>query len=194
MTNEKFGFNRKFSSSCVSLYQRTADSVPIVVIQPHETSPRTGYTGILLILIVKHLYSDRRQEITQTFGQQLHAENFRELLHFDDLQAGESVDGKEYILIFKYDFFRYVFQSSCSYADADKTPEVVIEYITTFIPVLNWMNGQGRHFKKEIMELLAILVATENGFGTSYVPLKNITLESVCKQTIKVIRCSTTYH
>ncbi len=108
--------------------------------------------------------------VRRPLGHQIHAEKVGELLHFDYLYVGESSDEKEYILILKDDFSGYVFLRSCKFANAETTADVLIEYFTTFVPVLMWFSDQGTHFKNEVMELLAKSLGAKHRFSTAYVP------------------------
>ncbi len=56
--------------------------------------------------------------------------------NFDFLYIGESCTGTEYILILKDDFSGYVFLKPCKKADAETTSNVLMEYFSTFVPVL----------------------------------------------------------
>lgn len=134
------------------------------------------------------LLSDSGQKVPRPLGHQLHADKVGELLHFDYLYIGESKNAKEYILILKDDFSGYVFLRACKHADAETTAEVLLEYFTTFTPVLTWFSDQGTHFKNNVMELLAKSLGARHLFSTAYVPWSNGTVESVCKQILRVMR------
>lgn len=134
------------------------------------------------------LLSDSGMKVPRPLGQQVHASKVGELLHFDYLYVGESTDEKEYILILKDDFSGYVYLRACAHADAETTANVLVEYFTTFVPVLQWFSDQGTHFKNEVMELLAKDLGVRHHFSTAYVPWSNGTVESVCKQTLRVMR------
>lgn len=121
-------------------------------------------------------------------GQKMHSESVGELLHFDFLYIGDSVDENEYVLILKHYYSEYVFLRTCKHADAGRTAEVMMEYFTTFVPVLNELSDQGTHFKNEVMELLAISLGANHRFSTAYVPSSNGTVEAVCKQVLRGLR------
>ncbi len=133
------------------------------------------------------LLSSSSDKVRRPLGSQIHAEKVRELLHFDYLYVGESSNNKEYILILKDDFSGYCFLRACEKADAETTAEVLMEYFTTFVPVLSWFSDQGTHFKNEVMEILAKSLGAKHNFSTPYVPWSNGTVEAVCKQVIRVM-------
>ena len=62
-----------------------------------------------------------------------------------------------------------------------------MEYFTTFLPVLNWFSDQGSNFKNQVMEYLAKSLGAKHNFSTPYVPWSNGTVESVCKQALRVM-------
>lgn len=116
------------------------------------------------------LLSGNGVKVPSPLGQQVHAERVGKLLHFDYVYVGESSDGKASLLILKDDFSGYVFLQPCSHADAETTAEVLMEYFTTFVPVLSWFSEQGTHFKNELIELLATVIGAKHRFSTVYVP------------------------
>jgi len=134
------------------------------------------------------LLSSSGNKVPRPLGHQVHAEKVNELLHFDFLYIGESSIGHEYILILKDDFSGYVTLRSCKSANAETTAQVLLEYFTTFVPVLQWFSDQGTHFKNEVMERLASSLGAKQRFSTAYVPWSNGTVESVCKQVLRVMR------
>ena len=125
--------------------------------------------------------------ITQDKPQQIHASKVSELLHFDFLYIGESRSMHEYILILKDDFSGYVFLRGCKHADASTTAEVLTEYFTTFVPVTKWFSDQGPHFCNKVMEMLAQSIGANHRFSTVYAPWSNGTVESVCKEVLRVM-------
>ena len=124
--------------------------------------------------------------------QQEHAERVSELLHFDFLYIGESRSGYEYILILKDDFSGYVYLRPCKKADAASTAAVLIEYFSTFVPVLKWFSDQGPHFCNEVMETLASNLGVRHRFSTAYVPWSNGIVEEVCKEVLRVLHALST--
>lgn len=134
------------------------------------------------------MLSESGIKVPRPLGQQIHSSKVGEILHFDYLYIGESSDGTEYILILKDDFSGYVFLQACKHADAATTAEVLMKYFTTFVPVLTWFSDQGTHFKNEVIELLAKSLGAKHHFSTAYVPWSNGTVESVCKQVLRVLR------
>lgn len=134
------------------------------------------------------ILSQSGEKIRRPLGSQVHASKVNELLHFDYLYVGEASNQKEYILILKDDFSGYCFLRSCAKADAETTAEILMEYFTTFVPVLSWFSDQGSHFKNEVMEILAKSLGAKHNFSTPYVPWSNGTVEAVCKQVLRVMR------
>ena len=134
------------------------------------------------------LLSASGDKVPRPLGHQIHAERVSELLHFDFLYIGESTIGHEYILILKDDFSGYVFLRSCESANAQTTADVLMEYFSTFVPVLKWFSDQGSHFKNEVMEILATSLGAKHRFSSAYVPWSNGTVESVCKEVLRVMR------
>lgn len=138
------------------------------------------------------LISATGEKVPRPFGQQEHAERVGELLHFDFLYIGESAAGPEYILILKDDFSGYVFLRPCEKADARSTANVLVEYFTTFVPVLKWFSDQGPHFCNEVMQLLATTLGVRHRFSTVYAPWTNGTVEAVCKEVLRVLHAVST--
>ena len=134
------------------------------------------------------LLSSSGERVRRPLGTQIHAERVGELLHFDYLYIGESSTQMEYVLILKDDFSGYCFLRACKQADAATATEVLMEYFTTFVPVLQWFSDQGTHFKNEVMRLLAASLGAKHNFSTPYVPWSNGTVEAVCKEFLRVMR------
>jgi hypothetical protein len=65
-------------------------------------------------------------------GEAMHATKPNEIIHFDYLYMGKSVDDAEYVLIVKDDFSNYVWLKQCKDADADSTVSVLIEWFAAF--------------------------------------------------------------
>lgn len=125
------------------------------------------------------IISETGQKVPRPLGHQEHAERVSEILHFDFLYIGESSLSFEYILILKDDFSGYVYLRPCRNADATSTAEVLLEYFSTFVPVLKWFSDQGPHFANEVMEVLASALGARHRFSTAYVPWSNGTVEAV---------------
>lgn len=120
-------------------------------------------------------------------GQRINADRVSELIHFDFLYIGESKSNHEYILMLKDDFSGYVFLRACQSADAETAASTLLEYFTTFVPVLQWISDQGPHFANKVMELLASSHEAKHRFSTPYVPWSNGTIESVCREVLRVM-------
>ena len=131
-------------------------------------------------------------KVPRPLGQQVHAQRVSELLHFDFLYIGESRTDHTYILILKDDFSGYVFLRACKSADAETAASVLCEYFTTFVPVLQWFSDQGPHFCNKVMELLAQTLGAKHRFSTVYAPWSNGTVESVCKEVLRVMHALNT--
>ncbi len=101
---------------------------------------------------------------------------------FDFLYVGESRTSHEYILILKDDFSGYAFLRPCKNADAETSANVLNEYFTTFIPVLQWFSDQCPHFCNKVMQTLASSLRVKHRFSTVCAPWSNGTVESVCKR------------
>ena len=119
-----FGGHRGYTATSDVIKEKVAWS-------SRESDVKEFVQGCLVCLL-----SGSGSKIPRPLGHQLHAEKVGELLHFDYLYIGESKSGCEYILILKDDFSGYVFLRACKHADAETTAEVLMEYFTTFVPVL----------------------------------------------------------
>ncbi len=120
--------------------------------------------------------------IPRPLGQQIHATRVFELLHFGFLYLGESRAGHEYILILKDKFSRCVFLEPCKNAHAETTANVLMEYFSTFVPVLQWFSDQGPRICNTIMQYLSTSVGVKHLLSTVYEPWSDGTVESVCKE------------
>lgn len=138
------------------------------------------------------LISSTGEKVPRPLGHQEHAERVGELLHFDFLYVGESGQGYEYVLILKDDFSGYVYLRPCAKADARSTVDILMEYFTTFVPVLKWFSDKGPHFCNEVMEGLAATLGVRHRFSTVYAPWTNGTVESVCKEVLRVLHAVST--
>ncbi len=131
--------------------------------------------------------SSSGSEVSRHLGQQIHSQRVPELLLFDFLYVGESRTGHEYILILNGDFSGYVCLRPCKEADAETTAIDLNEYFNSFIPVLQWFSDQGRYFCNKVMQTLASSLEVKHRFSTVYAPWSNSTVESVCKEVLRVI-------
>lgn len=89
------------------------------------------------------LFSESCVRVPRPLRSLLHTDDVGELLHFDYLYIGPSSSGMEYKMILKEDFSGYVFLRPCARADAETALEVLMEYLSTFVPVLQWVSDQG---------------------------------------------------
>jgi transposase InsO family protein len=118
----------------------------------------------------------------------LHATKPNEVIHFDCLYMGPSVDDAKYVLIVKDDYSNYVWLKQCKNADADSTAAVLIEWFAAFGVAQQWVSDQGSHFKNTVMADIQKKLGTSHHFTTAYSPWANGTVEAVCKQTISAAR------
>ncbi len=75
----------------------------------------------------------------------------------------------------------------CKKADAETTANVLNEYFTNFIPVLQWFSYQGPHFWKKVSQTLASSFGVKHCFSAVYAPWSNGTFEFVCKEVLRVM-------
>jgi 3-hydroxy-3-methylglutaryl CoA synthase len=74
-----------------------------------------------------------------------------EIIHFDYLYMGKSVDDSDYVLIVKGDISNYLWLQQCKHADSDSTVAVLIEWFAAFEVAPQWIPDQISHFKNQIM-------------------------------------------
>jgi transposase InsO family protein len=110
----------------------------------------------------------------------LHATKPNEVIHFDYLYMGPSVDDAKYVLIVKDDYSNYVRLKQCKNADADSTAAVLIEWFAAFGVAQQWVSDQGSHFKNTVMADIQKQLGTNHHFTTAYSPWANGTVEAVC--------------
>jgi Integrase core domain/Integrase zinc binding domain len=101
-------------------------------------------------------------------GEAMHATKPNEIIHFDYVYMGKSVDDAEYVLIVKDDFSNYVWLKQCKHADADSTVAVLIEWFAAFGVAPQWVSDQGSHFKNQIMTEVQKQLGTKHHFTTAY--------------------------
>lgn len=121
-------------------------------------------------------------------GHQIHAERVGDVLHFDFLYVRESTSSPQYILILKNDCSGYVFLRPTENADAASASAVLMKYFTTFVPVLQWFPGQGKHFCNELMQHIASSLGAKHICSTVYVLWSQGTVKEVCKEVLRVMR------
>jgi hypothetical protein len=74
-----------------------------------------------------HCIASAPDEATpRPMGEALHASKPNEVIHFDYLYMGPSVDDVKYVLLFKDDYSNYVWLKQCKNADAYSTAVVLI--------------------------------------------------------------------
>jgi transposase InsO family protein len=118
----------------------------------------------------------------------LHASKPDEVIHFDSLYMGPSVDDDNYVLIVKDYYSNCVWLKQCKNADADSTAAVLIEWFASFGVAQRWVSDQGSYFKNTVMADIQKQLGTKHHFNTAYSPWANGTVEAVCKQTIRAAR------
>jgi Integrase core domain len=121
-------------------------------------------------------------------GEALHESKPNEIIHFNYLYMGPSVDDAKYVLIVKDDYSNYVWLKQCKNADADSAAAVLIEWLAAFAVAQQWVSDQGSHFKNAVMADIQNRLGTNHHFTTAYSPWANGTVEAVCKQTIRAAR------
>lgn len=123
-----FGGHRGYTNTCEIIKEK-------LVWETGDADTEAFVQGCLSCSI-----SDSVLKMPRPLDQQIHCKKVGELLHFDFLYIGESKDVKENILILNDDFSGYVFLRDCKHDDAETTAEVLMEYFTTFLPVLTWFS------------------------------------------------------
>jgi transposase InsO family protein len=129
-----------------------------------------------------------RETTPRPRGEALHATKPNEVIHFDYLYMGPSVDDAKYVLIVKDDYSNYVWLKRCKHADADSTVAVLIEWFAAFGVAPQWVSDQGSHFTNQVMTEVQKQIGSKHPFTTAYCPWANGTIEAVCMQTIRAAR------
>jgi transposase InsO family protein len=118
----------------------------------------------------------------------LHATKPNQLLHFDFLFFGPSVEGYVYILILKDCLSNYVWLRPCKEADGTIAMRVIVEWCAAFRIVHKWASDQGHHFCNTLMAAVAAELRVRYRFTTAYAPWAKGTVEVACRQTLKAFR------
>jgi transposase InsO family protein len=136
-----------------------------------------------------HCIASASGEITpRPMGEALHASKPNEVIHFDYLYMGPSVDDVKYVLIVKNDYSNYVWLKQCKNPDAYSTAALLIEWFAAFGVAQQWISDQGSHFKNKVMTDIQKQVGSKHHFTTAYSLWANGTVEAVCKQTVRPAR------
>jgi len=153
---------------------------------------RAGHRGIESTYenIRKHFFWKSMKSDIATFCNTclLHAEKLNELIHFDFLFMGKSENGEKYVLILKDDFSSFVLLHFCETADADATVEALVNWFSMFGVVLNWNSDRGSHFKNTVMTRQNRHLHGHHHLTTPYCPQSNGTVETVCREVLRVLR------
>jgi Integrase core domain/Integrase zinc binding domain len=129
------------------------------------------------------------EKISRPLGTQIHATRPNKIMHFDLLYMGQSKRNKyKYLLLLKDDLSGYLWLVPCKAAGAAETVDALIHCFATFGVVLQWFSDQGAHFKNQIMLCLQKKLKSKHHFTSAHCPWANGTIESACKQVIRVSR------
>jgi hypothetical protein len=82
-------------------------------------------------------------------GEALHASKPNQVIHFEILYMGPSVDYFKYVLIVKDDCSNYVWPKQRKNADDYSTAAVLIKWFAGFGVAQQWVSDQGSHLKKK---------------------------------------------
>jgi transposase InsO family protein len=128
-------------------------------------------------------------KVPRPLGTQLHATKPNEILHFDFLYIGLSRDGKyQYLLLLMDDLSGYPWLVPCRTADVAATVDALMRWFSVFGVVLIWILDRCSHFKNEVVQRLQKQFKAKHHFTTANCPWSNGTIESACKQVIRVFR------
>jgi hypothetical protein len=94
----------------------------------------------------------------------------------------------KYLLLLKEDLSGHIWLVPCETAGAKETGDALIHWFATFGVVLQWFSDQWAHFKNQIMLCLQKKLKAKHHFTTAHCPWANGTIESACKQVIRVSR------
>jgi hypothetical protein len=100
-------------------------------------------------------------------GEALYASKPNEVIHFNYLYMGPSVDDAKSVLTVKDDYRNYVRLKQCKNADADSAAAVLIEWFAAFGVAQQWVSDQGSHFKNTVMAEIPKQLGTNHHFTTA---------------------------
>eukprot|EP00300_Choanocystis_sp_HF-7_P042111 c8876_g2_i1.p1 GENE.c8876_g2_i1~~c8876_g2_i1.p1 ORF type:complete len:548 (-),score=66.37 c8876_g2_i1:54-1697(-) len=131
---------------------------------------------------------DGRKTIPRPLGTQIQATKPNELLHFDFLKMGESLDGMSYILVLKDDFSTFVELVPAACATAAVVVQALLGWFSRYGVVSLWVSDQGTHFKNTIVGELARLLKVDHHFTVVYSPWANGVVERENREVVRVFR------
>lgn len=78
----------------------------------------------------------------------------------------------------------------CSFKSesVEKTDSTLLEYLSTFAPVHDWLVDKGLQFQNEMFEVLPTAFRYKHQFSTAYVSWLNGTFDFLQKQVSRVMR------
>jgi len=94
-------------------------------------------------------------KIPRPLSTTLHGSKPNEVLHFDYLFLGKSIDDSKYVLALKDDISGYCWLAPTSNANGEFAAATLARWNRTFSAPSFWVSDQGPHFINEVLETMA---------------------------------------
>lgn len=127
-------------------------------------------------------------KIPRPLAMTLHASSPNEVLHFDYLYLGASVDDEKYVLVLKDDLSSYAWIEPTNSASAEHAAACLARWTRTFSAPATWVSDQGGHFINETLRQLATVYNISHRPKIAYTPWTNGTVERLNRDIIAARR------
>jgi hypothetical protein len=132
--------------------------------------------------------ADSQEIIPRPLGEQIHATERNQILHYDFIHIGASEEGFMYLLVIKDDYSGYVDLIPCETPNSDTVIKALLRWYGMFGISLVHVSDQGSHFKNSVIAELNRRLTTKHHFTLPYAPWSNGTVEIVNKALRKLLK------
>jgi hypothetical protein len=135
-----------------------------------------------------HCLVNLKKIIPRPMGEQLHAAEPNQILHYDFLYINLKNKIFLYILVLKDDLSNYVQLIPCKSCDHFIVVDALVEWYSRFGHAKVHISDNGTHFKNKVIKELHRVTDTKHHFVTAYCPWANGSVEVVNDIILKLLR------
>ncbi|GMF51975.1 unnamed protein product [Phytophthora fragariaefolia] len=137
-------------------------------------------------LLCKHVKGGN--VIPHPWGPTYNATERNEMLHWDYLFLGDSVDDNKYLLVIKDGLTHFCELVVAGAATSMVAASALADWTKRFGPPKMLISDQGSHFKNEVVQQMCRQLAIEQDLVLAYAPWINGTIERLNRDVLRVLR------
>ena len=128
------------------------------------------------------------EKIPRPFGPSVRGTSPNDLLQFDYIELGPSLNGDKYVLMLRDDHSDYKLFYSFPDTNAENSATAIVEWCSMFGVPNTLMSDGPTHFKNETLRLVAKGLKAHHHFTLAYCPWSNGAVERLGRELLRVVR------